>query len=235
MRSRSPGRRRGRRAKAARAAPASLARRRCGAAWAVPPLGIGRQAVSLAPYHAGLAGRHPTRLLGPPAFPPCSCPLWLAPSGASDGPAVSLRTALDCVKDSVPRRTLSPHPAHERGACMVTSMSPGFHQGHGVQRARSLGTFVPFPDPLPEGLRHGWGFPTLRLLCPICLPAGPRRLRCGSPLPPLHAPAQPLPGSPVCAMADAHGTREVACCSPCPVRAWRLPRLCTEGRTGWPL
>ena len=100
------------------------------------------------------------------------------------------------IQSRVPRRTLSPHPAHERGACMVTSMSPGFHQGHGVQRARSLGTFVPFPDPLPEGLRHGWGFPTLRLLCPICLPAGPRRLRCGSPLPPLHSPSHPLQALP---------------------------------------
>src|SRR5438876_10686827 len=66
-----------------------------------------------------------------------------------------------------PCMRLSPHTAHERGTFMVTSISPGFHQVHGVQLARSLGTFVPFPYPLPQGLRHACGFPTLRLLCPI--------------------------------------------------------------------
>jgi hypothetical protein len=30
--------------------------------------------------------------------------------------------------------------------------------------ARSLGTFVLFPDPLPQGLRHVRGFPALGLL-----------------------------------------------------------------------
>ena len=33
--------------------------------------------------------------------------------------------------------------------------------------ARSLGTFVLFPDPLPQALRHVRSFPTLRLLWPI--------------------------------------------------------------------
>jgi hypothetical protein len=33
--------------------------------------------------------------------------------------------------------------------------------------ARSLGTFVLFPDPLPKGLRHVRGFPAFGLLCPI--------------------------------------------------------------------
>src|SRR5262245_64353895 len=32
-------------------------------------------------------------------------------------------------------------------------------------------------------LRHVCSFPTRRLLCPICLPAGPWTFRCGSPLP----------------------------------------------------
>jgi hypothetical protein len=62
---------------------------------------------------------------------------------------------------------LLPHTAHEIGTFMVTSISPGFHHIHGGQLARSLGTFVPFPDPIPQGLRHVCGFPTLRLLCPI--------------------------------------------------------------------
>ena len=61
------------------------------------------QAVELSPYRAGLAERHPQRLQMTPAFPTCSCPLWLSPSGQSDGPEVSLRTSLDCVKDSAPR------------------------------------------------------------------------------------------------------------------------------------
>src|SRR6266446_1973400 len=45
-----------------------------------------------------------------------------------------------------------------------------FRQLHGIhcgQLARSLATFVPFPHPLPKGLRHVRGFPALRLLCPI--------------------------------------------------------------------
>ena len=40
----------------------------------------------------------------------------------------------------------------------------GIHRG---QLARSLATFVPFPHPLPKGLRHVRGFPALRLLYPI--------------------------------------------------------------------
>jgi hypothetical protein len=71
------------------------------------------------------------------------------------------------IQHRVPRRTLLPHTAHEIGTFMVTSISPGFHHIHGGQLARSLGTFVPFPDPIPQGLRHVCGFPTLRLLCPI--------------------------------------------------------------------
>jgi hypothetical protein len=108
MRSRSPVRRRVRRAKVGRAAPDRLARRRGGEAGAVPPLGIGVQAVELSPSHAGLAGRDHTRRLLSPAFPTCSWPLQRAPSGASDGPEVSLRTSLDWVQDSVPRPAAHP-------------------------------------------------------------------------------------------------------------------------------
>lgn len=46
-----------------------------------------------------------------------------------------------------------------------------FRQLHGAfpmdSFARSLGTFVLFPNPLPQALRHGRSFPTLRLLWPI--------------------------------------------------------------------
>src|SRR5574341_443246 len=112
MRYRSSVRRRVQRAKVGRAAPDSIARRRCGDECAVPPLGMGMQAVELSPYHAGLAGRHHTRLLVSPAFPTCSCPLWLSPSGKSDGPEVSLRTSLDWVKDAVPRTAAHAFTSH---------------------------------------------------------------------------------------------------------------------------
>src|SRR4029450_4016090 len=81
---------------------------------AVPPLEIGIQAVSLSPYHAGLAGRHRTRLLIAPASPTCSCPLQLSPSGQSDDPDVSLRTSPDGVEDSAPRPAA--HCFHARGS-----------------------------------------------------------------------------------------------------------------------
>ena len=107
---------------------------------------------------------------------------------------------------------------------MVTSIAPGFHHSHGGQLARSLGTVVPFPSPLPQGLRPAGGFPTRRLLCPLGLPAGPRSLRCGSPLPP-----RPLssPGR-----RTRHAVGGVCLC---PNRSARLPRLWTEGSTGGPL
>src|SRR5712691_10041944 len=44
-----------------------------------------------------------------------------------------------------PCMRLSPHTAHEIGACMVTAISPGFHQVHGVQLARSRGNLSRFP------------------------------------------------------------------------------------------
>jgi len=77
------------------------ASRRGSGACAVPPLEMGVQAIPLSPSRAGRAGRHRTRLPVTPAFRTCSCPPRLSPSGESDGPEVSLRTSLDCVKDSV--------------------------------------------------------------------------------------------------------------------------------------
>jgi hypothetical protein len=81
----------------------TLRSRRCSSERAFAPLGIGIQAMQLSPYHAGLAGRHLQRLPVTPAFPICSCPLRLSPSGQSDDPGAFLRAPLDCVKDSTPR------------------------------------------------------------------------------------------------------------------------------------
>ena len=79
----------------------------------VPPLEIGVQAIQLSPYRAGLAGRHRTRLPVSPAFPTCSCPLWLSPSGESmtqESPFELLLT-VSRIQHRVPRRTVSLHPA----------------------------------------------------------------------------------------------------------------------------
>src|SRR5712691_1087725 len=60
----------------------------------VPPLDIGVRAIQLSPYRTGVAGRHHTRLLLPPAFQPCSCPLALSGLGqavASESLCLELR------------------------------------------------------------------------------------------------------------------------------------------------
>src|SRR6195256_2028007 len=62
---------------------------------------------------------------------------------------------------------LSPHTAHDRGILWERSISPTPRNDPRGQLARSLGTFVLFPDPLPQALRHGRSFPTLGLLGPI--------------------------------------------------------------------
>ncbi len=49
----------------------------------IPPLDIALQAVSLSPYHAGVAGLPSTRLRLPPAFPTCYFPLALLGPGGS--------------------------------------------------------------------------------------------------------------------------------------------------------
>src|SRR5262245_23787535 len=62
---------------------------------------------------------------------------------------------------------LSPHTAHDRGILWERSISPAPRCILHGQLARSLGTFVLFPDPLPQGLRHVRGFPAFGLLCPV--------------------------------------------------------------------
>jgi hypothetical protein len=113
----SPIMRRVRTAKVYRHAHDGAAARRGRDECEVPPLEIGVRAMQLSPYRAGLAGRHGTRLPVPPAFPTCSCPLGLSPSGKSmtqESPFELLLT-VSRMQHRVPRRTLSPHTAHERG------------------------------------------------------------------------------------------------------------------------
>src|ERR1043166_7983051 len=62
---------------------------------------------------------------------------------------------------------LSPHTAHDRGILWERSISPAPQCIPRGQLPRSLGTFVLFPDPLPQALRRVRSFPTLRLLWPI--------------------------------------------------------------------
>jgi hypothetical protein len=79
----------------------------------VPPLEIGVRAMQLSPYRTGLAGPHRTRLPMSPAFPTCSCPLWLSPSGESmtqESPFELLLT-VSRIQHRVPRCTVSLHPA----------------------------------------------------------------------------------------------------------------------------
>jgi hypothetical protein len=136
----------------------------------LPPLDIGVRAMQLSPYRAGVAGPCHTRLLTSPAFQPCCCSLALSGLGeavASESSALNSgllrRQFLPCVT----RRTLSPHTAHERRILWERSISPTPRNVHRGQLARSLGTFVLFPDPLPQALRHVRSFPTLGLLWPI--------------------------------------------------------------------
>jgi len=109
----SPIMRRVRTAKVYRHAHDGAASRRGRGECEVPPLEIGVRAMQLSPYRAGLAGRHGTRLPVPPAFPTCSCPLWLSPSGQSmtqESPFELLLT-VSRIQHRVPRRTVSLHPA----------------------------------------------------------------------------------------------------------------------------
>ena len=62
---------------------------------------------------------------------------------------------------------LSPHTAHDRGILRERSISPAPRCIPHGQLARSLGTCVLFPDPLPQALRHVRSLPTLGLLWPI--------------------------------------------------------------------
>src|SRR6266849_7990934 len=136
----------------------------------LPPLDIGVQAIQLSPYRSGVAGPQHTRLLLSPAFQPCACPLALSGLGqavASESSALNSGPLRGQFTPCVTRRTLSPHTAHDRGILWERSISPTPRNVHRGQLARSLGTFVLFPDPLPQALRHVRSFPTLGLLWPI--------------------------------------------------------------------
>jgi hypothetical protein len=109
----SPIMRRVRPAKVYRHAHDGAAARRGRGECEVPPLEIGIWAMQLSPYRAGLAGRHYTRLPVSPAFPTCSCPLWLSPSGESmtqESP-FELFLTVSRMQHRVPRRTVSLHSA----------------------------------------------------------------------------------------------------------------------------
>ena len=130
----------------------------------------------------------------------------------------------------------SPWSAHEASV----PISPVPQVSTRGQLARSLGPFVSL-FLKARGLRHGWPIPVDTVfLCsdsyaPSDSPLWPRAFVRRFPLTPSPLLLTSREESPVCSMEDANGTMEVACCSPCPVRALRLPRLGTEGRTGWPL
>src|SRR5215510_14692108 len=120
---------------------------------AVPPLEIGVQAVSLSPYRTGLAGPHRTRLPMSPAFPTCSCPLGLSPSGQSmtqESPFELLLTQ-SRIQHRVPRRTLSPHTAHERGILWEWSISPAPRSLHRGQLCAFAGYLCTVSRPSPSG------------------------------------------------------------------------------------
>jgi len=124
----SPIMRRVRTAKLYRYAHDGAASRRGRGECEVPPLEIGVQAVSLSPYRTGLAGPHRTRLPMSPAFPTCSCPLGLSPSGKSmtQEPPFELLLTVSRIQHRVPRRTLSPHPAQHLRSFSTYSMEPLF-------------------------------------------------------------------------------------------------------------
>jgi hypothetical protein len=126
-----------------------------------------RTAIQLSPYHAGLAGRHLQRLPVPPAFPTCSFPLRLSPSGQSDDPGATLRAPPDWVRDSTPRSAA--HPFSASG-----SPVPGSLDQSGGHRAMSQALHRPHGpcSGLPAPLCHVAGFPDLGLLRGLRRPGG---------------------------------------------------------------
>jgi hypothetical protein len=81
---------------------------------AVPPLGIEVRTIQLSPYRAGVAGPCHTRLLTPPASPPCSCPLSFQNQVrrvASKSSALNFGPLGGQFVPCVPWRTVSVHSA----------------------------------------------------------------------------------------------------------------------------
>ena len=89
-----------------------------------------------------------------------------------------------------------------------------------------LGAFAMGPHPRVDG------FPVRRLLRPIRHLPGTLAFRPGSPPSYCLLAFAFLGRFPVFSLEDSNGTLQVACSSPCPFRALRLPSLCTEGKTG---
>src|SRR5262249_28318778 len=148
------------------------------------------QAIQLSPYRAGLAGRHRTRLPMSPAFPTCSCSLRLSPSGKSmtqKSPFELLLTASG-IQHRVPRRTLSPHTAHERGILWDISISPAPRPIPRGQLCAFAGYLCTLSLPSPSGPS-----PCAQLSCaPTTMPhltaCRASEFRMGLPIPTLHPP-----------------------------------------------
>src|SRR6516165_2684777 len=102
--------------------------------------------MQLSPYHAGLAGRHLQRLPVAPAFPTCSFPLRLSPSGQSDDPGATLRAPPDCVRDSTPRSAahLSGHTAFPLS--VILSLDRVMLEAQRPQVLRLVGIRLPAED-----------------------------------------------------------------------------------------
>jgi hypothetical protein len=171
----------GTRRKTERRARDGTAPRRGSGECAVPPLEIGVQAVSLSPYHTGLAGPHRTRLPMPPAFLTCSCPLRLSPSGKSmtqESPFELLLT-VSRMQHRVPRRTVFPHPVPRLHShpCRVKPclLEPAGRLAH-TGPVRHVRDEFPFRATcFRRVLPHVMGFPHRRVLRSIRLPTRIRR------------------------------------------------------------
>ena len=104
---------------------------------------------------------------------------------------------------------LSPHTAHERGTFTGSFHFANSTEHSPCQLARSLATFVPFPHPLPRGLRHqslswctqlSWVQTTMPRL--TACRASEISVRVSPPYFPLSLPS--LAGSPVFSIEDSN-------------------------------
>lgn len=202
----SPIMRRVRTAKVYRYAHDGAASRRGRGECEVPPLEIGVRAMQLSPYRAGLAGRHGTRLPVPPAFPTGSCPLWLSPSGQSmtqESPFELLLT-VSRIQHRVPRRTLSPHTAHDRGILWERSISPAPRCILHGQLCAFAGYLCTVSRPSPSGPSPCTRFSRIRTTMPYLTAcrASELSVRVSPAYFPLSFPS--LSGSPVFTMEDSN-------------------------------
>ena len=211
-------------AKVYRPAPDGAASRRRRGECEVPPLEIGVQAIQLSPYRAGLAGRHLTRLPVAPAFPTCSCPLRLSPSGQSmtqESPFEFLLT-VSRIQHRVPRRTLSPHTAHDRGILWERSISPAPRCIPHGQLCAFAGYLCTVSRPSPSGPSPCARFSRTRTTMPYLTACRALEFRMGFPIPTLHPPCHPLQALPC-----SRYRTQAECCrwrvAECPFHALWLP------------